>query len=221
MAINNDRNLLEQQILTKSGLQGKALENLKSRLATLTEQELQAELSKALTGDNKEQWYTGVLLEHNDSVVMLDNYDNATYTDENGNEISELKDGDEVLERTIKSVDENGNTFETKVSFANGKPLSQTKSKNGNTIETTTYEYNDDSPTPFVTVQTKKANNSTVITDVLEIDENGNFDNEDFIDRQTNTIDGTVINIYTENNCVIEKQVKPEFPLYHLFHQIY
>lgn len=209
MAINNDRNLLEQQILSNSGLKGKELENLRARLATLSEQQLQAELSKSLSGNNKGEWYTGVMLEHNESVIMRNNHDQTSYTDDNGNEISELKDGDEVLERTIKSTDDKGNVFETTVTFSGGRPLTQTKTKNGNTTETTTYKYNDDAEVPFVTVQTKKADQSKVMTNVLEVDENGNFNNEDFIDRQTTSMDGTTTHIFTENNCVIEQQVKP------------
>ncbi len=209
MAINNDRNLLEQQILSNSGLKGKELENLRARLATLSEQQLQAELSKSLSGNNKGEWYTGVMLEHNESVIMRNNHEQTTYTDDSGNEISELKDGDEVLERTIKSTDDKGNVFETTVTFSGGRPLTQTKTKNGNTTETTTYKYNDDADVPFVTVETKKADQSKVMTNVLEIDENGNFGNEDFIDRQTTSMDGTTTHIFTENNCVIEQQVKP------------
>ena len=209
MAINNDRNLLEQQILSNSGLKGKELENLKARLATLSEQQLQAELSKSLSGNNKGEWYTGVMLEHNESVIVRNNHEQTIYTDDSGNEISELKDGDNLIERTIKSTDDKGNVFETTITFSGGRPLTQTKTKNGNTTETTTYRYNDDAEVPYVTVETKKADQSKVMTNVLEIDENGNFDNEDFIDRQTTSIDGTTIHIYTENNCVIEQQLKP------------
>ena len=157
MAIDNNRSQLEQHILISSGLKGNALEDLKTRLAALSEQELQAELSKSLTGDNKDEWYTGVMVEHNDSVVMRNNHEQTTYTDDNGNEISELKDGDDVLERTIKSTDEKGNVFETTITFSGGRPLTQTKSKNGNTTETTTYKYNDDADVPYVTVRTEKS----------------------------------------------------------------
>ncbi len=209
VAINNDRNLLEQRILSNSGLKGKELENLKARLATLSEQQLQAELSKLLSGNNKGEWYTGITLEHSESVVIKSNHETTTFTDENGNEISELRDGNEVFERTIKSTDENGNVYITTVTFQSGKPLTQTKTKNGNTIETTTYRYNDDAEVPYVTVSTKKADHSKVMTNVLEVDENGNFESEDFIDRQATTVDGTTTHIFTENNCVIEQQVKP------------
>ena len=209
MAIDNNRSLLEQQILSNSGLKGKELENLKARLATLSEQQLQAELSKLLSGNNKGEWYTGITLEHSESVVIKSNHETTTFTDENGNEISELRDGNEVFERTIKSTDENGNVYITTVTFQSGKPLTQTKTKNGNTIETTTYRYNDDAEVPYVTVSTKKADHSKVMTNVLEVDENGNFESEDFIDRQATTVDGTTTHIFTENNCVIEQQVKP------------
>ncbi len=213
MAINNDRNLLEQQILSNSGLKGKELENLKARLTMLSEQQLQAELSKSLSGNNKGEWYTGVMLEHNESVVMRNNHDQTTYIDDNGNEISELKDGDEVLERIIKSTDDKGNVSETTVTFSGGRPLTQTKTKNGNTTETTTYKYNDDADVPFVTVETKKADQSKVTTNVLEVDINGNFDNEDFIDRKTILLDGTENFVVKENGRLTEnvkKIGKPE-----------
>lgn len=210
VAIDNNRSLLEQQILSNSGLKGKDLENLKARLAALSDQELQAKLSKSISGDSKAEWYTGVMLEHNESVVMKDNHDKTTYTDDNGSEISELKDGDDVLERTIKSTDDKGNVYETTVTFSAGRPLTQTKTKNGNTTETSTYRYDDESRVPHVTLQTEKSDKSKVITNVLEIDENGNFNNEDFIDRKTTAVDGTTTHIFTENNCVIEHQVKPD-----------
>lgn len=205
MAINNDRNLLEQQILSNSSLKGQQLQDLKTRLAKMNENELRAELAKSLSGSRNDE-YMGWSLEHSQSTVILDNHDKTTFTDDNGNEITEYKDGDEVLERTIKSTDDKGNVYETTVTFSAGRPLTQTKSKNGNTTETTTYQYNDDADVSYVTVQTEKSNKSKVMTNVLEIDENGNFDNEDFIDRQTTAMDGTTTHIFTENNCVIEQQ---------------
>ena len=208
VAIENNRSLLEQQILSNSGLKGKELETLKARLATLSEQQLHAELSMSLSGNNKGEWYTGITLEHSESVVIKRNHETTTFTDENGNEISELRDGNKVFERTIKSTDDKGNVYITTVTFQSGKPLTQTKTKNGNTIETTTYRYNNDAEVQFVTVETKKADKSKVMTNVLEVDENGNFESEDFIDRQT-TVDGTTTHIFTENNCIIEQQVKP------------
>ena len=61
MAINNDRNLLEQQILSNSGLKGKELEDLKTHLATLSERQLQAAKRQlkgqiAIACDNREQF---------------------------------------------------------------------------------------------------------------------------------------------------------------------
>ena len=51
MTINNNTNLINQ-ICTFSGLSGKALEELKTRLAKMSEAELQAELTKSIAGNN-------------------------------------------------------------------------------------------------------------------------------------------------------------------------
>lgn len=51
MEVNNNSNLINQ-ICTVSGLSGKALEDLKTRLAKMSETELQAELTKAIAGNN-------------------------------------------------------------------------------------------------------------------------------------------------------------------------
>lgn len=51
MTINNNTNLINQ-ICTFSGLSGKALEELKTRLVKMSEAELQAELTKAIAGNN-------------------------------------------------------------------------------------------------------------------------------------------------------------------------
>ncbi len=81
----------------------------------MSEQQLQDELARFLSGGDKQNdWFTGLIVEHTESVVMLDNYDKETYTDENGNEITEYKDGENVFDRIIKSKDENGNVLETK-----------------------------------------------------------------------------------------------------------
>lgn len=210
MAINNDRNLLEQQILTNSGLKGQELENLKARLATLSEQQLQAELSKSLAGNNRGEWYTGVVLEHSDSVVLKENHEKTTYTDDNGNEITEYKDGDTVFERTVKTTDPNGNVFETTTTFVNGRPSTRTISKNGNKTESTTFKYNDHPLTPSVTIETKKSDNSKIVSNVLEVDENGNVDNEDILDYTITTADGTETYVYSENGQIIEQKIKPD-----------
>ena len=176
MAISGDRSLLEQQILSNSGLKGQELEALKTRLAALSEKELQAELSKQISGGNYGEWYEGIVLEHSDSVVQLNNYDKETYTDEDGNEVTEYKDGDDIVERIIKSTDEKGNVYETTVTFSGGKPLSQTKTKNGNKTEASTYEYSDNDGVSFVTIQTEKSDKSKTTTTALEVDKNGDFD---------------------------------------------
>lgn len=210
MAINNDRNLLEKQILSNSGLQGQALENLKAHLATLSEQQLQAELSRSLSGDNQGEWYTGVMLEHNDSVVLKANHDKVTYNDENGNEITEYRDGDTVFERTVKSTDEKGNIIEITTTFVDGRPSTQTKSKNGNRTETTEFKYFDNAQIPYVTVETKKSDNTKIVSDVLEVDENGNIDNEDIIQLRTISANGRETYIYKDGGYLVEQILQPD-----------
>ena len=51
MALDNNLNLINQ-IVTASGLRGKDLEALNTRLSKMSEAELQRELSKALSGNN-------------------------------------------------------------------------------------------------------------------------------------------------------------------------
>lgn len=209
MAIGDNSINLRNQILSNSGLSGRDLEALKTRLAALSEEQLQAELAKTLSGDKGIEWGLGVSLEHSESVVMLDNYDKNTFTDENGNEITEYKDGDTLTERIIKSKDKDGNIIETTVTYQGGRPLTQAKSINGNTAETNTFNYNEDADVPYVTVQTKKSDQSEVITNVLEVDENGNYEPEDFIDRQTTTLDGTTKYIFIEKDNIVEQQTQP------------
>ena len=179
VAINNDRNLLEQQILSNSGLKGKELENLKARLATLSEQQLQAELSKSLSGNNKGEWYTGVMLEHSDSEVLLDNYDKITYTDDNGNEITDYSDGENVLQRVIK--DEDGN--EITVTYKDNKPFTQTKNINGN-IEKSRFTYHE-GENPHVTVETTRADRTKITTNTYSITKNGDIVSDNIIDKTT------------------------------------
>lgn len=200
------------ELCAGSGLSGSALEDLRARLQQLSKEELQAELVKSLCGDNQNNWLMGLQLETSQSSVILSNHDKSTFIDPQGREITEFKDGDQVLERIIKSTDSNGNVFETLITFSSGKPLSLVKSKNGNKIESTTFTYFDETQDhgQFVTLETNKSDNSKVITNVLEVDQEGNTNPEDFIDRQTISLDGTKTYVYTENNCVVEAKTKPD-----------
>ena len=64
-------------------------------------------------------------------------------TDENGNEVAVVKNGDEVVEATVTQTDSNGNKIETVVSYENGKPVKQIKKQNGNVSSVTKFTYNE------------------------------------------------------------------------------
>ena len=132
-------------------------------------------------------------------------------TDENGNTITTIKDGDDIIEQTISSTDEKGNNIETVVNYQDGKPIKQTKKKNGNIDTVTTYKYHDaseENKLAYVTLETTKANNTKVITTALETDKDGNVDQEDFLDRTTISKDGTVTSIYIQDGNLLEQKVK-------------
>ena len=68
MALDNNLNLINQ-IVTASGLRGKDLEALKTRLSKMSEAELQRELSKALSGNNS-AGDKGLVLERTGNTVV-------------------------------------------------------------------------------------------------------------------------------------------------------
>ena len=68
MALDNNLNLINQ-IVTASGLRGKDLEALKTRLSKMSEAELQRELSKALSGNNS-VGDKGLVLERTGNTVV-------------------------------------------------------------------------------------------------------------------------------------------------------
>lgn len=192
---------LISQIVQSSNLQGSNLEALKARLATMSEAELQAELSKNLNGD-KIDYNKGVAVERTspESNEQIDNKPNESYTDENGNEVSIYKDGDNVIERKIKSKDEKGNIVETIVSYADGKPVTQTISKNGNTIQTTKYRYETSKDgNPIVVLETTENGSIETQTVVSQIDENGNYKSSDAILTREKKPNGE-INLYNFKN---------------------
>lgn len=192
---------LISQIVQSSNLQGSNLEALKARLATMSEAELQAELSKNLNGD-KIDYNKGVAVERTspESNEQIDNKPNESYTDEHGNEVSIYKDGDNVIERKIKSKDEKGNIVETIVSYADGKPVTQTISKNGNTIQTTKYRYETSKDgNPIVVLETTENGSIETQTVVSQIDENGNYKSSDAILTREKKPNGE-INLYNFKN---------------------
>lgn len=163
---------------------------------------------------NKSDENKGISVEKNSTTETSDNLPSEgkeVTTDENGNTITTIKDGDDIIEQTISSTDEKGNNIETVVNYQDGKPIKQTKKKNGNIDTVTAYKYHDaseENKLAYVTLETTKADNTKVITTALETDKYGNVDQEDFLDRTTFSKDGTVTSIYIQDGNLLEQKVK-------------
>ena len=162
---------------------------------------------------NKPDENKGISVERSSTTETSDNLSSEgkeVTIDENGNTITTIKDGDDIIEQTISSTDEKGNNIETVVNYQDGKPIKQTKKKNGNIDTVTTYKYHDaseENKLAYVTLETTKADNTKVIT-ALETDKDGNVDQEDFLDRTTISKDGTVTSIYIQDGNLLEQKVK-------------
>lgn len=163
---------------------------------------------------NKSDENKGISVEKSSTTETSDNLPSEgkeVTTDENGNTITTIKDGDDIIEQTISSTDEKGNNIETVVNYQDGKPIKQTKKKNGNIDTVTAYKYHDaseENKLAYVTLETTKADNTKVITTALETDKYGNVDQEDFLDRTTISTDGTVTSIYIQDGNLLEQKVK-------------
>lgn len=163
---------------------------------------------------NKSDENKGISVEKSSTTETSDNLPSEgkeVTTDENGNTITTIKDGDDIIEQTISSTDEKGNNIETVVNYQDGKPIKQTKKKNGNIDTVTAYKYHDaseENKLAYVTLETTKADNTKVITTALETDKYGNVDQEDFLDRTTISKDGTVTSIYIQDGNLLEQKVK-------------
>ena len=200
---NNGKKNLANQICAGSGLQGAELEALRTRLSKLSETELQAELCKQLSGDNSTE---------NKGLIVERSGDTETTLVEIGtsNEIVSFN-GDELAEKRILSADENGNITQTVITYENNRPVKLVKSKNGNTVTTTTFTYHegDDKTIPYVVVKSKNADNSSVTTTALEVSVDGEITNEDIVDRTTVAIDGTKTTIYYAQGNLLEQKDEP------------
>lgn len=162
---------------------------------------------------NKPNENKGISVEKSSTTETSDNLSSEgkeVTTDENGNTITTIKDGDDIIEQTISSTDEKGNNIETVVNYQDGKPIKQTKKKNGNIDTVTTYKYHEseENKLAYVTLETTKADNTKVITTALETDKYGNVDQEDFISRKTISRDGTETTVIIGSECIKEDKVK-------------
>lgn len=163
---------------------------------------------------NKSDENKGISIEKSSTTETPDNLPSEgkeVTTDENGNTITTIKDGNEIIEQTISSTDEKGNNIETVVNYQDGKPIKQTKKKNGNIDTVTNYKYHEaseENKLAYVTLETEKADSTKVITTALETDKYGNVDQEDFLDRKTISRDGTETSVYVQDGNLLEQKVK-------------
>ena len=153
----------------------------------------------------------GAAIEHGSSATAVKEPEKGIITDENGNEVAIVKNGDEIVEATLSQTDSNGNKLETVVSYENGKPVKQIKKQNGNVSSVTKFKYNEPTenmPFQSVTVETIDGGKNKIITTALETDEYGNVDQEDFISRKTISRDGTETTVIIGSECIKEDKVK-------------
>ena len=145
------------------------------------------------------------------SATAIKEPEKEIITDENGNEVSVVKNGDEIVEATLSQTDSSGNKLETVVSYENGKPVKQIKKQNGNVSSVTKFTYNEPTkimPFQSVTVETIDGGKNKIITTALETDKYGNVDQEDFIRRKTISRDGTETTVIIGSECIKEDKVK-------------
>lgn len=153
----------------------------------------------------------GIAIEHGGTTTATKEPEKEIITDENGNEVAIVKNGDEIVEATLSQTDSNGNKLETVVSYENGKPVKQIKKQNGNVSSVTKFTYNEPTenmPFQSVTVETIDGGKNKIITTALETDEYGNVDQEDFISRKTISRDGTETTVIIGSECIKEDKVK-------------
>lgn len=153
----------------------------------------------------------GIAIEHGGTTTATKESEKEIITDENGNEVAVVKNGDEIVEATLSQTDSNGNKLETVVSYENGKPVKQIKKQNGNVSSVTKFTYNEPTenmPFQSVTVETIDGGKNKIITTALETDEYGNVDQEDFISRKTISKDGTETTVIIGSECIKEEKLK-------------
>lgn len=152
----------------------------------------------------------GVAIEHGTTTATKEP-EKEIITDENGNEVAVVKNGDAIVEATLSQTDSNGNKLETVVSYENGKPVKQIKKQNGNVSSVTKFTYNEPTenmPFPSVTVETIDGGKNKIITTALETDKYGNVDQEDFISRKTISRDGTETTVIIGSEYIKEEKLK-------------
>ena len=204
---------LINQIIELRGLSGIAATKLRARLSSLDEAGLRAELSKVISAQEKDL-DKGVVLERGNKIPAPENLGNyTTKTDEAGRMIMEERDGETLLSRRIKWSDENNNSYESVITYEDGKVVKRLELKNGNTVSSTEYEYltdnaGTDGEFNHVLLKTKNSDRSEVLTDVLEVDADGNWLVEDLFSRKTTKMNGSTATLQVNNGMFYEEIVE-------------
>ncbi len=204
---------LINQIIELRGLSGIAATKLRARLSSLDEAGLRAELSKVISAQEKDL-DKGVVLERGNKIPAPENLGNyTTVTDDDGRMIMEERDGETLLSRRIKWSDENNNSYESVITYEDGKVVKRLELKNGNTVSSTEYEYltdnaGTDGEFNHVLLKTKNSDRSEVLTDVLEVDADGNWLVEDLFSRKTTKMNGSTVTLQVNNGMFYEEIVE-------------
>ena len=173
-------------------------------VAKLDDTTLQEILGKITTGEELEE-IIGYAIEKAPDLADPETLQkNREIREENGKTIIDEKNGDELAQRTIIEKD-GDNIIETVIIYSNGKPSSKTVKKNGNTQETSTYSSsvgNSDNNDSSVCITTTSSDGSTIITAVSGVDENGQYNDEQFEEQQIIKLSGEQVVITKQKDYI-------------------
>lgn len=111
-----------------------------------------------------------------------------------------------------KYTNEKGESVENLITYSEAGNLQKIERKvNGLPFSVTKYAYNnatDENPMGFVTLTTINADGSKVTINVLDVDKNGDFQKEHFIDRTTVDKEGNSTQVYSMQGIIVENKTK-------------
>ena len=203
----DNKNSMIQQLVTNSNLTGQALESYKAELEKLNESQLQAKLSESLNGNkaSTDTQVEGLALEHNSDAVEKDKKDDdkdaTTSTDADGNEIAETKENGQTIKKVITSKDKK---TVTTIEYKDGKPTKKTVKKDGNTVESTTFEYTEKDGSEQVKITATGADKSKTVTTASGVDESGNVPDGKYIAQTKTNMAGATTTMTVENGHIKE-----------------
>ena len=127
-------------IYQSSGATPESIAQLRKELIKLNEDQLNQKLAEALSNSENltsTDEFSHTEIEEQDEIMKGEK---TVTVAENGDEITEIRNGEELLQRIIKHTEESGKVVETVIFYAGGKPLFKQKKEDGNTVESSMYE---------------------------------------------------------------------------------